>query len=94
MIDDDEIEEKEIDEEIAELMKGQGMGAKDAAVEAPENSARKRKKPRKRTKTTRARISLDSSPRFFADQELCFKRREEDIMRSIGLFNNKKTWQR
>lgn len=38
MIDEDEIEDKEINEEIAELMKGQGMGAEDAAttVDAPE----------------------------------------------------------
>jgi hypothetical protein len=38
MIDEDEIEEKEIDEEIAELMKGQGMGADEAGavVEGPD----------------------------------------------------------
>ena len=41
MIDEDEIEEKEIDEEIAELMKGEGVGAEDAGapVEAPEESS-------------------------------------------------------
>ena len=47
MIDDDEIEEKEIDEEIAELMKGQGMGAKDAAVEAPEELGEEEEKTEK-----------------------------------------------
>ena len=46
MIDDDEIEEKEIDEEIAELMKGQGMGAEEAgaAAEDPDELGEDEKK--------------------------------------------------
>jgi uncharacterized protein YdaU (DUF1376 family) len=46
MPDEDEIEEKEIDEEIAELMKGQGMNEEDAgaASEAPEEAGEEEEK--------------------------------------------------